>query len=604
MRKRGLDPVFVGVWAIAVTYFLHHIREAFYDVDEGLLAQTGERVLHGQLPHRDFNDVYTGALSMLHAVALRVFGMNFMATRWMLLVAVACWVPILYWLARRLVRPIVAGLVVFVAIAWSVAQHPRAMPTWYTLFLATAGTAAILRWIDTKDRRWLVAAGVAAGVSCTIKIVGLYFIAAALLFFVYVEQETDRSTDAPAGPTWYAILIDVGVVGYALAVAWLVRSQGLRALVQYAIPNAAVAALLVFREREASYLPPGRRWAALWRMIGPFLAGVLLPIALFLIPYVWTGSVGALAHGVFVAPFKRIVVIAFPPPPAISVLMGIPAVVALGLVGRGSRFAWPVAAVAVAVVAGSRSFIDPDPTFNTPPHLLATMVRQTLYALIPFLVVLGAVTLARRRDKPTLALLVFVLASGALVQFPCALDQYFNFVAPLVALVALALVIEVTPEPRWRAAAVAFALIVWDAGRLELAPLRGPKVARMDVARGGPLVEWFMAPMYWKLDSLVNAHARGRYIYAGPDSPHVYFVTGKENPTPTIYEVFDERPHRTDSVLRQLDTLGVTTVVINRHRNVSGPMDARLEAALVSRFPSVDSVGAYVVRWREGAPGS
>jgi hypothetical protein len=604
MRKRSLDPVFVIVWAIAVAYVFHHIREAFYDVDEGLLAQTAARVLHGQLPHRDFTDVYTGGLGVLHAVALRVFGMNFMATRWMLLVAVACWVPLLYWLAVRVARPVVAGLVVLVAIAWSVAQHPRAMPTWYTLFLATAGAAAILRSIDTKHRRWLVAAGVAAGVSCAIKIVGLYFIAAALLFFVYWEQETDRTATAPAGPTWYAMLIDVGVVGYALAVAWLVRSQGLRALVQYAIPNAAVAALLVFREHDASYLPPARRWAALWRMVGPFLAGVVLPIAIFLIPYVWTGSVGVLAHGVFVAPFKRIAVIAFPPPPAISVLMGIPAIVALGLVGRGSRFAWLAAAVAVVVVAASGALIDPDPNFNTPPHVLATMVRQTLYSLIPLLVVLGAVVLARQRDRPTLALLVFVLGSGTLVQFPCALDQYFNFVAPLVVLVALALVVELTPEPRWRAAAVALALLVWDAGRLELALLRGPKLARMDVPRGGPLVRWYMVPMYQKLVALVNAHAGGRYIYAGPDSPHVYFVTGKENPTPTIYEVFDERVDRTDSVLRQIDTLGVTTVVINRRRNVSGPMDPRLEAALTSRFPSADSVGGYIVRWRGGASGS
>jgi hypothetical protein len=604
MRKWRLDPIFLIVWAIAIAYMFHHIRGAFYDVDEGLLAQTAERVLHGQLPHRDFTDVYTGGLSMLHALALRVFGASFMATRWMLLVAVACWVPILYWIAARIARPAVAGFVVLVAVVWSVAQHPRAMPTWYTLFLATAGTAAILRFVDTRQRRWLVAAGVAAGVSCDIKIVGLYFIAAALLFFVYDEQETDLAPDAAAPRRWYAMLIDVGVIGYALAVAWLVRGQGLRALVQYALPNAAVAALLVFREHTASYLPPARRWAVFWRMVGPFLAGVALPIVVFLIPYLLTGSVGALVHGVFVEPFKRLVVIAFPPPRAISVLMAIPVLVALGLVGRGSRLAWLAAAVSVGLVAASGSFIDPDPTFNTPPHVLATMLRQALYGLIPALVILGVVRLARQRNQPTLALLVFVLASGTLVQFPCALDQYFNFVAPLVALVALALVIDLTPEPRWRAAVVALALLVWDAGRLELALYNGPKLASMDVPRGGPLVEWFMAPMYEKLVALVNAHARGRYIYAGPDSPHVYFVTAKENFTPTIYEVFDERADRTDSVLRQLDTLGVTAVVINRHRNVSGPMDPRLEAALVSRFPSVDSVGAYVVRWREGAPGS
>ena len=604
MRKWRLDPVFVIVWVLAVAYMFRHIREQFYDVDEGLLAQTAERVLHGQLPHRDFNDVYTGALSMLHALALRVFGTNFMATRWMLLVAVACWVPFLYWIAARVARPAVAGFVVLVAVVWSVAQHPRAMPSWYNLFLATAGTAAILRFVDTRQRRWLVAAGVAAGASCTIKIVGLYFIAAALLFFVYYEQETDTEPRAPAVRGAYAMLIDVGVVGYALAVAWLVRSQGLRALVHYAVPNAAVAGLLLFREHTASYPPSARRWAALWRMVGPFLAGVVLPVSVFLMPYLWTGSMGALVHGVFVEPFKRLSVIASPPPPAISVLMGIPAVVALGLVGRGSRLAWLAAGVSVVVVAASGSFIDPDATFNTPPHLVATMLRQALYALIPCSVVLGVVTLAHRRGQPTLALLVFVLATGTLVQYPAALDQYFNFVAPLVALTVLALVIELAPEPRRWAASVATLLLIWDAGRLDFSPMQHERVARMDVPRGGPLVGWYMVPMYDSLVAFVNRHAHGRYIYAGPDSPHVYFVTGKENPTPTIYEVFDERADRTDSVLRQLDTLGVTTVVINRRRNVSGPMDPRLEAVLTRRFPNADSAGGYIVRWRDGVPGS
>lgn len=577
-NAQRLDWVLVIVWVLAVWYTYHHIRDAFYDVDEGLLAQTAERVWHGQLPHRDFTDPYTGALSMLYALGLAVFGTTFMATRWVLLVATACWVPLLYALASRVARPAVAGFAVLVAIAWSVPQHPRGMPTWYNLFLATAGAVALLRWVDTRRRRWLVAAGVAAGISCAIKIVGLYFIAAALLFFVYQEQES-------------SVLTDIAVIAYAAAVAWLVRSLGPAALVHFAIPNAAVAVLVVRRKHTTSYALP-------WRAIGPFLVGVIAPIALFLIPYVLSGSVGALLHGVFVTPIVRLKVIAFPPPPAVSVLMALPLVVMLGLVGRRSWQWWVAALLAFGIVAVSGAFIDKDPAFNTPPHLLATMIRQTAYGLIPALVVLGVVTLARRPNRPTLALFVFLLATGTLVQFPSALDQYFNYTAPLVVLTALALVTELTPAPRWTAAVVASAFLLWAVGRLDFSPLQRSRLARMDVPRGGPNVEWYMAPMYQKLVALVDAHARGPYIYAGPDSPHVYFVTAKENPTPTIYEVFDERPDRTDSVLRQIDTLGITTVVINRRRNVSGPMDPRLETALTARFPSADSVGGYVVRWR------
>jgi len=601
MQERRSGWMLGVVWLIAVAYVFHHIRDNFYDVDEGMLAHIADRVMHGQLPQRDFIDPYTGALGMLYAVAFRVVGETFMATRWVLLAATACWVPVFYALARRIARPLAAGLAVILAIAWSVPQHPRGMPSWYALFLATAGAAALLRYTDTKRRRWLVAAGVAAGTSCIIKIVGLYFIAAAWLFFIYQEQDSDRISDAPAAANWYTILIGLGVIGYAVAVAWLVRSQGVRALVHYALPNAAAAALLVARERSATYAPPTRRLVALVDLMGPFAAGLAFPVLAFLVPYIASGSLHALLVAVFVEPMRRFSVIAYPPPPALSVLMAVPVVVALGLVGRQSARAWTVSVVAVALVAASGAYIGADPNFNTPPHILATMLRQACYGLIPVLVIIAAVMLRRRRGQPTLALFTFVLASGTLIQFPTALDQYFLYVAPLVVLVALALVVDRTtqqPRPRGIAAGVAALFLVWAVGRTEFSPVYHRRTARLNVPRGGPLVEWFMVPMYQKLVALVDAHARGRYIYAGPDSPHVYFLTGKQNPTPTIYEVFDDRPDPTDSVLRQIDTLGVTAVVINRHRNVSGPMDQRLEAALTARFANVDSAGAYLVRWR------
>ena len=44
--------------------------------DEGALAQSAERTAHGQLPHRDFEELYTGGLTQVNALAFRVLGVR------------------------------------------------------------------------------------------------------------------------------------------------------------------------------------------------------------------------------------------------------------------------------------------------------------------------------------------------------------------------------------------------------------------------------------------------------------------------------------------------------------------------------------------------
>jgi hypothetical protein len=120
----------------------------------------------------------------------------------------------------------------------------------------------------------------------------------------------------------------------------------------------------------------------------------------------------------------------------------------------------------------------------------------------------------------------------------------------------------------------------------------------LDLARGGPLVTPRTNAMYDRLVSLIGAHAHGRYIYATPDSPDVYFLSGYLNPTPTMYEAFDPPTDRARAIPPLLDASGVTVVVIARQRYVSGPVDSALAAALDRQFPQSDTVGWYVVRWR------
>src|SRR5687768_7826937 len=126
----------------AVAYVGWHLGRGWLAVDDGTLGHTAERVLLGELPHRDFDDVYTGGLAYLNAAAFRLVGTTLWTLRLVLLAFFVAWVPTVYYLARRFVRPLAASALTLVAVVWSVPSYPAAMPSWYNLFFATFGVAA------------------------------------------------------------------------------------------------------------------------------------------------------------------------------------------------------------------------------------------------------------------------------------------------------------------------------------------------------------------------------------------------------------------------------------------------------------------------------
>jgi hypothetical protein len=585
------------VWALAAAYLFQRRNMIFYPLDEGLLAQSAERVLGGQLPHRDFVDVYTGGLSVLDAVALRVWGANLMATRDLLCLVAVLSVPVLYAIAARVASPWAAGLTVLAAVAWSVPYWPLGMPSWYVMFLACAGMLALIRFIDTRRWPWLVAAGLTAGLACAIKITGLYFIAAALLIFVYLEQASTEveGTGRHPGSSPVAWLVVVGSSAYATAVVVLVRGQGIDALVSYALPNVAVAGLCVWREYATAHDTTRRRMATYARLVGPFLIGVTVPLALLLVPYVLSGAVGALIQGVFVTPLKRLAVMSELPFPAATTLAAIPVAAALGLFSRSARVRWLIAGVAILALIASGVLQPPaGATWPAPLTVMTRLVRDVVRGLVPVVTVVGAVRLARERGSPALAVPLFVLATGWLIVFPFAEDVYVHYAAPLLALAILA-----CARPGRVAAVVGSLFLVYAVVQhTTRIAIPATQMVRLDVPRGGPLVLPATNATYDRLVSLVRAHARGGYIYAAPDSPHVYFLTGYANPTPTLYEAFDAPIDRARTIPPLLDARGVTVAVIAPGRYVSGPIDPALKSALERQFPQADTVGEYVVRWR------
>jgi len=148
------------------------------DLDEGYFVQQAVRVLHGQVPYRDFDSLYTPGLAYVHAGLFAVLGGPFLlGPRALSLVARAGVVALLYVLARPVVKhPAWAALPgAFLLVGFDPAPDRwEPHPGWPSTFFALAAV-----WLMAGNHP--AAAGAAAALTYLFKQNAGAFIFAALL---------------------------------------------------------------------------------------------------------------------------------------------------------------------------------------------------------------------------------------------------------------------------------------------------------------------------------------------------------------------------------------------------------------------------------------
>ncbi len=340
------------------------------------------------------------------------------------------------------------------------------------------------------------------------------------------------------------------------------------------------------------------------------LLGAAGPIGLLLIPYLASGSVGALVEGVFVLPFRR---------PSLAATSSLP----LPL-GTFAPALVPLA-LGVAATVGPRTL---RPSAVAALGVVLTLVwvlgsGDAMYRgvwggllLVPVLVttatLLGTLLAWRRRDtphRPTLeaALTAIMLGTFTLVQYPYSGPIYFFYLAPLVALVALAgssltpltartptlalLVFTLMFGARWVGTADLFAIAQ---GRYQ----SRPSLERLALDRGQIRIAPTERAEYEALASALQELSAGTGVtFVTPDAPEAYFLSGLRNPTPVFYDLLDDPAGRTDRILATLERTDVRVIALNRVPTLSGPPPADLIAELERRYPRAANVGRFVVRW-------
>lgn len=134
--------------------------------DEGFMAHNAQRVMQGELPHRDFYSLQGPLSSFLAAAWSAVFGLSFLKLRLFGVVLHAAMVLLTYAIARRFASPawaLAAGaLAVIVGLPH---MHFAPLAVWQGIALSLVAIALALQSIRRPDGKLAVASGIVAGLS-------------------------------------------------------------------------------------------------------------------------------------------------------------------------------------------------------------------------------------------------------------------------------------------------------------------------------------------------------------------------------------------------------------------------------------------------------
>jgi len=596
------------IWIFGAVYSGSLLKRGWVPHDEGTISQSAERVLQGQLPHRDFDELYTGGLSFLNAFAFRVFGENLVSPRLVLFGFFLAWIPAVYFVALRFVSPPAAGAITAVAIAFSLPNYSAAVPSWYNLFFATFGLAAVLQFLSSGRRKWLFLAGLAGGLSFLFKLSGLFFIAGALLFFLFREQELNESEATRSKASLYSAFVVTALLAF-LASLFLIGRQSLSrvAVFEFIVPTELLALLCMWRQMVPSASPAPVRFRRLFWMLLPFAIGVALPIAALLIPYLHSGSLGEFIQGVFILPGRRLAFAARRPPGlGLNKLLTTLALLALIWAAYANRLRSWLTYVLLGLAFALCIVLS-----KTEPKLYAAL-WSPLVLLVSCCTIAGTALLATRKISSTgrqqVFLVLVVTATCSLIQLPFSVPIYFCYVAPLLAL-SLAALFSTTAKASHVMAGLLlgfyfmFAVLRVTPGfiySMSYVYQPDPQTVPLQLARAaGIRVNANEAELYDKLVPVIEAHAgSSAFIYAAPDCPEVYFLSGKRNPTPTMFDFFDDPGQHTQRVIHAIETGNVQVVALLQEPSFSPPISSELMTRLQAMFPFSEQVGRFEVRWR------
>jgi len=277
--RRRLRPWIVGALVLAFDLLvLVHLHDRFWwPPDDGAYAHPAERMLQGEVLHRDIHEAHP-AIHFLNEASLALFGDRLVSLRYPLVAASFAQAAVVFLLLLP-AGDLAAAAGALSTTAFGFVEYLNPQPSWYCAFLVVLA-AAVLRAPSSRSRN--AALGLLAGLAAIVRQLTGAILIAALVTWLLAE-DGDAEPQERESPLLARALAGVVALGTAL---YLLRSTTLLGFALFGVWPLALAALA---GRDARL---GAR-AVASRLL-PFAAGgvaAALPLVAF---HALHGSLGAL----------------------------------------------------------------------------------------------------------------------------------------------------------------------------------------------------------------------------------------------------------------------------------------------------------------------
>ena len=135
--------------------------------------------------------------------------------------------------------------------------------------------------------------------------------------------------------------------------------------------------------------------------------------------------------------------------------------------------------------------------------------------------------------------------------------------------------------------------------RMGLRPMSNPQNVILDRGTAWIRVSPEERSIYRRTAVLLRRHSTGAYIFAGPDTPELYVLAGRRNPTRSLFDLLDpSNSARGVHLFRTLEQRHVSAIAVNSRPGFSDPLEKDVVARLRATYPQHERVGSFDVRWK------
>lgn len=233
VQEKSLPWIFVLITVMLINTALlwwYHDR-TWWGPDDGQLAHIAERILDGEVLHRDIQDVRPGYVNFINAAALYVFGPSLLSLRYPLTLIVLAQSILLFFFFRAH-GALLAGALSLSSVALGVFHYINPNHHWYALFF-TVLLICHLVWTPRTSRWYLPLAGLLiVTVGFTRHLSGA-FVGMGTLSYLLFEESRNRGYIFSWREQWFGRLLCGSM--FALLALYLFRATDALAFLMFGL---------------------------------------------------------------------------------------------------------------------------------------------------------------------------------------------------------------------------------------------------------------------------------------------------------------------------------------------------------------------------------